>query len=267
MKAKWESFNVIHRHLPSHELEREWTKRFTASQIVDLKVGVSPSIVGLRMSPKHSDQVGRAVAGEASRSPHQRIHRQSILSTHEVIGGRLSQAIPPLIHCNHSSIIKWVNNTLEALSIAKQLIPYSRTTTRLDLPTTDSLHQPKEHSHEARVTSSSSLIIFARSQPTKVTLPLSYRTNLLGTPTTARSALVQAQPPSPHHHDRHGQGRGICDVCEVSTELLPQLLKVLGILTYRKIERQGRQGHGGHHLDLGCIIYQVSVPGWPSRAE
>ena len=173
MKAKWESFNVTHRHLPSHELEREWTKRFTASKNVDLKVGVSPSIVGLRMSPKHSDLVGRAIAGEASRSPHQLIHRQSILSTHEVIGGRLSQAIPLLIHCNHSSIIKWVNNTLEALSVAKQLIPYSRITTRLDLPTTDSLHQPKEHSHEARVTSSSSLIIFAWSQPTKATLPLS----------------------------------------------------------------------------------------------
>ena len=131
MKANWESFNVTHRHLPSHELEREWTKRFTASKHVDLEAVVSPSIskntsiVGQRMNPKQGSQVSTAVAGEVTRDPHQRIYRQFISSTHEANGRRLLQAAPPF-HYNHNSIIKRVNNTLETFSIAKQLILYQQ---------------------------------------------------------------------------------------------------------------------------------------------
>ena len=131
MKAKWESFNVTHRHLPSHDLEREWTKRFTASKHVDLKAVMSPSIpknpsiVGQRMSPKQGSQVSTAVEGEVTRDPHQCIYRQFISSTHEANGRRLPQAAPPF-NSNHNSILKRVNNTLKALSIAKQLILYQQ---------------------------------------------------------------------------------------------------------------------------------------------
>ena len=131
MKAKWESFNVTHKHLPSHELEREWTKRFTASKNVDPTVGGSPSmskyasIFGQRTSLNQGEQISRAVAEEASRNPHQCIHRQSSPSIHEA-NVSLPQAAPSLTHCNHNSIIRRVNNTLQALSSAKQLILYKQ---------------------------------------------------------------------------------------------------------------------------------------------
>ena len=110
MKAKWESFNATHGHLPSHELEREWTKTFTASTNVDLKAGVSPSMT------KHASTTGQRI------SP---VYRQISSSICEA-NRSLRQAAPALIHCNHNSIIKRVNNTLEALSIAKQLTPYKQ---------------------------------------------------------------------------------------------------------------------------------------------
>ena len=127
MKANWETFNVTHRHLPSHELEREWTKRFAASKDVDLKAEVSPSvseksiIFGQRTSPKRDEQVSRAIAAEALRNPHQCIRRRSISSIHEA-NGSLPQAAHPSIHCN--SNIERVNNTLKTSSSAKQLIMY-----------------------------------------------------------------------------------------------------------------------------------------------
>ena len=127
MKAEWERFNVTHRHLPSHELEREWTKRFTASTKVGLKPGVSPSdlqnasTVGQRIRPEQGDQVGTAAAGEGSQNSNQYIRRQSVSSTHEANGGHLPQAASRLVHCIYNSIMKPVNNILKALSIAKQL--------------------------------------------------------------------------------------------------------------------------------------------------
>ena len=127
MKARWESFTATHRHLPSHELEREWARRFTASNLADIKTGVLPSrsenatIVGQRASPKHGDRFNTAVAGEVSGTPLQNIYPQSILSTREA-NGSLPQTAPPLIYHSNNSKIERVSNTLEALSSAKQLI-------------------------------------------------------------------------------------------------------------------------------------------------
>ena len=127
MKAKWENFTMTHRHLPSHELEREWTKRFRASNNADLKTKTSPlvsknaPVLGQRTSLKHGDQVDSANAGEASRNP-QYIYRQSIPRVCEVNGGRASISA----RCNYNSESKQVNNTLESLTSTKQLITYKQ---------------------------------------------------------------------------------------------------------------------------------------------
>ena len=155
MKAKWESFNLTHRHLPSDELEREWAKSFAASKDVDLKAELSrsvsknASIFGQRTSPKPGEQASRAVAGEAFWNPYQGIHRRSISSIHEA-NGNLPQAAPPVVHCNRNSIFKRVNNPLEALSSEKQLILYRQN------------NHPTLHSDHRLFTS-----VEIRSEPTK----------------------------------------------------------------------------------------------------
>ena len=120
MKAKWESFNVTHRHLPAHELERLWTKRFAASKDADLKAETLPatsknaSVFGQRTSTKRGEQLSAMVAGATTRNPHQDIHRQSVSSTHRANGGSLPQAAPSPNHFKHKSNVRRVRNTLEA---------------------------------------------------------------------------------------------------------------------------------------------------------
>lgn len=60
MKSNWESFSLANGHLPSHELEREWTKRFTALK----KVGVDGGGWGQLSKNKASTFGERVVNGE-----------------------------------------------------------------------------------------------------------------------------------------------------------------------------------------------------------
>ena len=126
MRMKWENFNVSHRHLPSHELEREWTKKFTAFKYVDPEAGTIPrpskiaSTVEQRVSHKDVCQATTALAGEKSRNPpHQQTYRHSTSKRHEPNG-----ISPPtanvFIQCNPNSTTKRRASTLEAFSMTKQ---------------------------------------------------------------------------------------------------------------------------------------------------
>ena len=79
MKSNWESFNSANGHLPSHELEREWAKRFTALKDVGVNAGVwvqplKPNASSFRQgmtSEEGHDRGNAAFAGGVPRSLHQ----------------------------------------------------------------------------------------------------------------------------------------------------------------------------------------------------
>ena len=129
MKAKWETFSAANGHLPSHELEREWAKRFAASNDVELKAGVCPeplkflSTVGQKLNEEVSGRASAAVAREVFRNPHQQIHRHFTSSTYERMETP-SQSPHLFIRYNHDLAIKRPNTTQEASSIANQRVHY-----------------------------------------------------------------------------------------------------------------------------------------------
>ena len=122
MKLSWESFSLANGHLPSHELEREWAKRFTASSVVDLKAGGSVAqpyksklaftLGRPRMSEEDHHDRGKSAAltGEVSQSPHQQIHHHGSEST-AWKQNELSQGAHQHVQYNANSSTKRANST------------------------------------------------------------------------------------------------------------------------------------------------------------
>ena len=161
MKAKWENFNLAHRHLASYDLEREWTKRFTASKDVVLKATLSPqtsklaSLAGQRISQRDGEHVSTVLARNVSQNPlQQHIHRHSISNTNER-NGNLAQDAYPFVHCNPQSIITRQNSTQETSPITgKQIQPKqdidlaADTNKRLSIQVNRAAHRTPDHQQQ-----------------------------------------------------------------------------------------------------------------------
>ncbi len=91
MKSNWENFSLANGHLPSHELEREWTKRFTALKEVGVDGGGwgqtakgNASTFGERVANGEDlTQGNKSFAEDLPRSLHQKVQQYPKAITYE----------------------------------------------------------------------------------------------------------------------------------------------------------------------------------------
>lgn len=153
MKANWETFSVENGHLPSHEFEREWAKRFATSSDAYFNAEIprqssryAPT-VGERINKDVGSPPSTTIMGEASWNSHQQIYRHLNTSTYE------RNENPPrgphvFIQYNPDSIIKWPNSVREVSPVADQhtrfqhdISPITNAGNRSIAPVKDTSHQ------------------------------------------------------------------------------------------------------------------------------